>query len=351
MQFTGPLTAKGVEDTTFYIYNPLISHDEVGGSPETLGMSVQRFHEKMKTRQAMTPLSLNATATHDTKRGEDARVRINVLSRMPGMWREHVTRWLEINDCCRASMNGRSVPELNDEYFIYQSMLGGFPEDYHVTEEWVTRVQSYMNKALREAKVNTNWSEPDEEYEKGCEQFITRILDSDHGFLKSFIPFVRTVCEHAMVYTLSQTLIKLTAPGIPDVYQGCELWDLSFVDPDNRRPVDYEIRMQFLFQLIVQEEKGKDGLFTYLRQHRDAGIEKLYLIWKTLNFRKRHPLVFREGEYIPVGVTGSEISAAAFARKNDNDWVLIAIPLGLVKHDVDAMADTAGEQFLILPED
>ena len=351
MQFTGPLTAKGVEDTTFYIYNPLISHDEVGGSPETLGMSVQRFHEKMKMRQATTPLSLNATATHDTKRGEDARVRINVLSRMPGMWGEHVSRWLEMNDCCRASMNGRTVPELNDEYFIYQSMLGGFPEDYHVTEEWVTRVQSYMNKALREAKVNTNWSEPDEEYEQGCEQFIERILDAGHGFLASFIPFVRTVCEHAMVYTLSQTLIKLTAPGVPDIYQGCELWDLSFVDPDNRRPVDYERRMQFLFQLIVREEKGRDDLFDYLRQHRDAGIEKLYLIWKTLNFRKRKPLVFVEGEYIPVAITGSEISAAAYARQKDDDWVLVAIPLGLVKHDVDAVADTVGEQFLVLPEE
>lgn len=350
MQFTGPLTAKGVEDTTFYIYNPLISHDEVGGAPSPLGISIQRFHEKMSIRQAATPLSLNATATHDTKRGEDARVRINVLSRIPVLWREHVNHWLDINSCCRTTINGRTVPELNDEYFIYQSMLGGFPEDFTVTEEWIKRVQSYLNKALREAKINTNWSEPDEEYEKACEEFIARILRQDHAFLPSFVPFLKTVCEHAMVYSLSQTLVKLTAPGIPDIYQGCELWDLSFVDPDNRRPVDYDKRMQFLFQLVLKEEKGKDALFDYLREHREAGIEKLYVIWKTLNVRKSLPALFTEGDYIPLSITGDPVTAAAFARRMKNDWVLVVIPFGLVKHDIDAMAETVGERYLLLPE-
>src|SRR5688572_4726738 len=144
MQFTGPLTAKGVEDTTFYIYNPLISHDEVGDSPLPLGMTIERFHEKMQMRQATTPLSLNATATHDTKRGEDARVRINVLSRIPDLWKEQVNHWLKINKPFRTSINGKTVPEINDEYFIYQSMLGGFPENFQVTEEWIKRVQAYL---------------------------------------------------------------------------------------------------------------------------------------------------------------------------------------------------------------
>jgi (1->4)-alpha-D-glucan 1-alpha-D-glucosylmutase len=350
MQFTGPLTAKGVEDTTFYIYNPLISHDEVGSSPAPLGMSVQTFHEKMQTRQASTPLSLNATATHDTKRGEDARVRINVLSRIPEVWKEHVGHWLNINSCCRTMVNGRTVPELNDEYFIYQSMLGGFPEDFVVTEEWIKRVQAYLNKALREAKVNTNWAEPDEQYEKACEEFIERILKEDHDFLASFIPFLKTVCEHAMVYSLSQTLIKLTAPGIPDIYQGCELWDLSFVDPDNRRPVDYKKRMEFLFQLVLQEQKGKKALFDYLLQHREAGIEKLYLIWKTLNFRKSQPLLFTEGDYIPLVITGSEVTAAAYARSRKGAWALVIFPLGLAKHDIDLVVDKIAQQFLVLPE-
>ena len=237
MQFTGPLTAKGVEDTTFYIYNPLISHDEVGDSPAPLGMSIQRFHEKMLARQANTPLSLNATATHDTKRGEDSRIRINVLSRIPDLWKTHVIQWLDMNKSFRTNINGRTVPELNDEYFIYQSLLGGLPEDFNITDEWIKRVEAYLNKALREAKVNTSWSEPDDAYEKGCEKFLEEIVKKDSPFLSSFIPFAKTVFDHAMVYSLSQTLIKLTAPGIPDIYQGCELWDLSFVDPDNRRPV------------------------------------------------------------------------------------------------------------------
>jgi (1->4)-alpha-D-glucan 1-alpha-D-glucosylmutase len=349
MQFTGPLTAKGVEDTTFYIYNPLISHDEVGDSPSSLGITVQRFHEKMLFRQASTPLSLNATATHDTKRGEDARVRISVLSRIPDLWKEKVEEWIAINKLHKQTVGGRIVPQLNDEYFIYQSMLGGFPEDFEVSEEWIKRVQAYFNKALREAKVNTNWSEPDERYEKACEQFIEGILQAHHGFLPSFVPFLKTVCEHAMVYTLSQTLIKLTAPGIPDIYQGCELWDLSFVDPDNRRPVDYDKRMQFLFQLVLQEEKGKEALLAFLKEHREAGVEKLFLIWKTLNFRKINQALFTGGDYIPLSITGKEVTAAAYARRNGDAWALIAFPLGLVTHKTNPAKD-ATDQHLVLPE-
>ena len=349
MQFTGPLTAKGVEDTTFYIYNPLISHDEVGDSPAPLGMTIQRFHEKMLNRQASTPLSLNATATHDTKRGEDARVRINVLSRIPDLWKEHVLHWFDINESFRTTVDGRTAPHVNDEYFIYQSMLGGFPEDFQVTGEWTKRVQAYLNKALREAKVNSNWAEPDEAYEKACEQFIEKILAADHSFLPSFVPFVRTVCEHAMVYSLTQTLIKLTAPGIPDIYQGCELWDLSFVDPDNRRPVDYDKRMQFLFQLVVREQNGKQAVFEYLREHREDGIEKLYITWKLLNFRKDSPQLFTEGQYIPLAITGKDVTAAAYARRNENLWVLVIFPFGLVKHEMDSV-ETGSDQFVVLPE-
>ena len=350
MQFTGPLTAKGVEDTTFYIYNPLISHDEVGDSPAPLGMSVQRFHERLRARQSTNPLSLNATATHDTKRGEDARVRINVLTRIPDLWKAQVLKWIDINQCFRTTIDGRTVPQLNDEYFIYQSMLGGFPEDFQVTDEWTERVQAYLNKALREAKVNTSWSDPDEQYEKSCEHFIKNILDPKHSFLASFVPFVKTVVDHAMVYTLTQTLIKLTAPGIPDIYQGCELWDLSFVDPDNRRPVDYEKRMEFLFQLVIREEKGKDAVLEYLRDGRQAGIEKLFVIWKTLNFRKANPELFTEGEYIPLETTGEEIRAAAYARHRHDKWALIVFQFGLVRHDAD-VDETRTEQFVVLPDE
>jgi (1->4)-alpha-D-glucan 1-alpha-D-glucosylmutase len=349
MQFTGPLTAKGVEDTTFYIYNPLISHDEVGDSPAPLGMSVQRFHEKMVKRQADTHCSLNATATHDTKRGEDARVRINVLSRIPELWIEHVSQWLTINQPFRTIVDGRTVPELNDEYFIYQSILGGFPEDFAVTDEWIGRVQAYLNKALREAKVNTSWSEPDEQYERACEKFVAQILDTRHSFLESFVPFVKIVCDHAMVYSLSQTLLKLTAPGIPDVYQGCELWDLRFVDPDNRRPVDFDKRMELLFQIVLKEEKGTEAVFSYLQQHREDGIEKLYLMWRVLNFRKDHSQLFIHGAYVPLSLTGKEAAAVAFGRALGNMWTITAIPLGLAKHDMEE-DDPFSSHFLVLPE-
>jgi (1->4)-alpha-D-glucan 1-alpha-D-glucosylmutase len=311
-------------------------------------MSIQRFHEKMLTRQSNTPLSLNATATHDTKRGEDSRIRINVLSRMPDLWKEHVTQWLAINKSLRTTINGRTVPELNDEYFIYQSLLGGLPEDLNITDEWIKRVEAYLNKALREAKVNTSWSEPDDEYEKACEKFLEAIVKKDSPFLSSFIPFAKTVLDHAMVYSLSQTLLKLTTPGIPDIYQGCELWDLSFVDPDNRRPVDFEKRMEYLFQLVLKEQKGDQPLLEYVGQHRQRGLEKLYLIWKVLNFRKKNPLLFTEGEYLPLAVTGQEPSAMAFARSYRDKWIVVAIPMGLVKHDTLPAQDSS--QFLILPE-
>lgn len=350
MQFTGPLTAKGVEDTTFYIYNPLISHDEVGDSPATLGMTVQRFHEKMQKRLASTPLSLNATATHDTKRGEDARVRINVLSRIAERWKQQVNDWIRINRPLHEEINGRDVPALNDEYFIYQSMVGGFPEDFRVTQEWMERVQAYLNKALREAKVNTSWSEPDAQYEAGCARFMERILSENHGFLDSFTSFMKTVCAYAMVDSLSQTLIKLTAPGIPDIYQGCELWDLSFVDPDNRRPVDYDKRMEFLFQLVIRAEKGWDAVSEYLREHRAAGVEKLYITWKILNMRKVHAALFTEGSYLPLTVTGEETSAAAYARNLGTEWVIVAFPFDSRKYETPAGTES-DEQYVVLPED
>lgn len=351
MQFTGPLTAKGVEDTTFYIYAPLISHDEVGDSPSSLGMTLKAFHDKMQSRQTSIPLSLNATATHDTKRGEDARVRINVLSRMPERWRENVLRWMDMNSRFRQRVGGRLIPETNDEYFIYQSILGGFPVDLLVTDEWIQRVHMYLKKALREAKVNTNWSEPDEDYEKGCEKFVEQILDSRHTFLETFIPFVRSVDELAAVYSLSQILIKLTAPGIPDIYQGCELWDFSFVDPDNRRPVDFEKRMQYLFQLVVRDENGPEAVAEFLEEKKSEGIEKMFIIWKTLNFRKLHPGVFTEGLYVPVEITGGSVKAAAYARTDGRTWVLVVVPFGLETEDQSGIITMSQDHFLILPED
>lgn len=350
MQFTGPLTAKGVEDTTFYVYNPLISHDEVGDSPSTLGISITNFHSRMAERQKNSALSLNATATHDTKRGEDARIRLNVLCEYPEEWQNLVRQWIEINRRFKKkTSDGKFAPVINDEYFLYQAVLGGFPEDLNVTPEWVERVQSYLTKVVREAKVNSSWANPDEEYEQACHDFIRSILMHDSDFLKTFLPFIKKVIGVAGRYTLGHALIKMTAPGIPDIYQGCELWDLSFVDPDNRRPVDYDKRITYLQQLQEKEKEGNHILFPFLEDHRRDGVEKLFLIWKTLNFRKQKHGLFEMGNYIPLQLTGKDIITVAFARNYKNDWALIVVPLR-IKDKPSNPADVLSADEIILPE-
>ncbi len=253
MQFTGPLTAKGVEDTTFYVYNALLSHNEVGDAPEGCKCSLDRFHEHAAHKQRFHPLSLCTTATHDTKRGEDGRIRLNVLTLSPNQWIQQVQHW----HCINKPFSEQAAPDMNDEYFIYQSVIAGFPADGVVTNEFIERLSAYMVKVLREAKVHSNWSSPNEEYEKGCMQFIERLFAADHPFEDSIGAYVEKINRQACVYSLTQTLIKITAPGIPDTYQGCELWDLSFVDPDNRRPVDYQLRKQYLRKLQQLEKKAQ----------------------------------------------------------------------------------------------
>lgn len=350
MQFTGPLTAKGVEDTTFYVYNPLISHDEVGDSPSTLGISITNFHSRMMERLRTSALSLNATATHDTKRGEDARIRLNVLCEYPEEWKNLVTQWIDINRRYKKKTSrGKFAPIINDEYFLYQAILGGFPEDLNVTPEWVERLQSYLTKVVREAKVNSSWADPDEEYEQACHNFVRSILNHESDFLKSFLPFIKKVINVASRYTLGHALIKMTAPGIPDIYQGCELWDLSFVDPDNRRPVDYEKRITYLEQLKEKEKEGNHILFPYLEDHRRDGIEKLFLTWKILNFRKEKRQLFEIGNYIPLQLAGQDIITVAFARNYKKDWVLIVVPLRIKEKPSDP-ADAVSADEIILPE-
>jgi (1->4)-alpha-D-glucan 1-alpha-D-glucosylmutase len=329
MQFTGPLTAKGVEDTTFYVYNPLISHDEVGDSPSKLGITIDEFHSRMLERQQTTPLSLNATATHDTKRGEDVRVRLNVLSEVPDEWQTAVSQWLEMNKQFRQEINGKTAPSINDEYFIYQSLVGGFPEDLVVNDTWVKRLQEYIIKVVREAKVNSNWESPDERYENACTEFIAGIIKEERRFLQSVLSVVQKIYSHANIHALTQVLVKITAPGIPDIYQGCELWDLSYVDPDNRRPVDYNIRKNYLNEIMQKEKEGLEQLLSFLASHRNAGVEKLFVTWKALNFRKRHELIFREGTYRQLHVKGTETFAASYARQLKDQWVLVVLPLAL----------------------
>ncbi len=343
MQFTGPLTAKGVEDTTFYVYNPLISHDEVGDSPEVLSISVSSFHSKMLARNKSSALSLNATNTHDTKRGEDARMRLNVLSEIPEVWEEHVKQWLSINKKFQTTLNGTTIPDTNDTYFIYQAIVGGFPDNFVITEEWITRLQAYIKKALREAKTNTNWSTPNEDYEKGCLEFARKILLDESGFLKNFLPFVKDIADRAAIYSLTQFVLKCTAPGIPDVYQGCELFDLSFVDPDNRRPVNYEERKRELKHMMSLDKSDKKNLTSYLKENRFKGYEKFFYTWKILNFRKKYNALFINGSYIPLQIAGNNTSVVAYARNYQDKWSIIMAPVG---KEIDNDASTS----VVLPE-
>jgi (1->4)-alpha-D-glucan 1-alpha-D-glucosylmutase len=325
MQFTGPLAAKGIEDTSFYLYHPFIAHNEVGDTPAMAGIPLAAFHEKMMARQASLPFSLNASTTHDTKRGEDSRIRLNWLSAIPDEWISSVRKWRKMNACRVHEVKGRKAPAANDEYLIYQSLLGGFPEDGVVTDAFRERFDDYLTKALREGKAETRWEAPDEEYERSCHEFVKAILSPGSPFLEDFNPFVRKVIRESALYSLSQLLIKLTTPGIPDIYQGAELWDLSFVDPDNRKPVDYTLRKRLLKKMKEEEEKGLPAVLDFVKRHQTEGIGKLFVLYKTLAYRKRHPRVFTEGDYLPLGTADG--STLSYMRRHGNDWVLVLAPL------------------------
>ncbi|HET7897502.1 MAG TPA: malto-oligosyltrehalose synthase, partial [Flavisolibacter sp.] len=270
MQFTGPLMAKGVEDTLMYTYNRLIAHNEVGDSPEAFGDTIEGFHQKMQSRQQAWPLSLNATSTHDTKRGEDSRARLNVLTDLPEEWFAKVTEWREMNKRLKQA----GAPDENDEYFVYQALVGNYPMPGEDDDAFETRIGEYIQKALREAKVHSNWSAPNEAYESATKNFALALLNKNKPFWKSFTAFQHSVADHGIINSLVQLVLKATCPGVPDVYQGCEFWDFSYVDPDNRRPVDYEKRLQVLQSFA---SKDQNELFLELWENRYNAQIKLWL--------------------------------------------------------------------------
>ena len=322
-QFTGPLAAKGVEDTSFYIFNKLISHNEVGDSPENFGISISRFHQKMEKRQEDFPNSINATATHDTKRGEDARMRINVLSEIGEEWFQKVEYWREISSEIREQDN---IPDSNEEYFIYQMLVGHWPFQENPGKEFLDRSKSFLQKMLREAKEHSSWAQPNEKYENGVYNFLETLLKNDN-FLTSFIPFQQKITAYGVIKSLSQSVIKLTAPGIPDVYQGTELWDLNYVDPDNRRPVDYKLRQQYLKEIKTFKEKPQENL-RQLKAEFSTGKIKFFTLHKSLVLRNDLTDVFEEGEYLPLQLeTPFDRQILAYARRKNNNYVLIFAPL------------------------
>lgn len=334
-QMTSPVTAKGIEDTACYLYNRLVSLNEVGGNPESFGVTVTAFHKHLRERQARWPYSLSATSTHDIKRSEDVRARINVLSEMPREWRTSVNRWAKLARKCKVDVEGQLAPDRNEEYLLYQTLVGMWPLtplDDGQYRTFCDRVQGYMTKALREGKAHTSWVNPDQAYEDAVRQFVHGILDraGPNAFLDEFLPFQRRVAQWGMWNSLSQLVLKISAPGIPDFYQGSELWDFHVVDPDNRRPVDYEMRASMLNEL--QRKLGEYGsdlrpLVRTLLAERIDGRIKLYTTMRALHFRRDNRSLFHQGEYIPLEAYGAKQEhCCAFARLQLEQAVVAVVP-------------------------
>jgi len=264
-------------------------------------------------------------------------------------WQEQVELWRKLNATCKITRGGEQLPALQDEYFIYQSLIAGFPEDEQVTALYIERLQAYFIKAAREAKLYTNWQTSDETYEEAGCLFIERILQPEHGFLRSFLPFYKTIIRYAQLFSLTQALVKITVPGVPDIYQGSELWNTSYVDPDNRRPVDFHEHKKILQALKDQEKKGTTDLMNYITGKRKAGLEKLFVTWKALLCRRQMGSLFLHGSYIPL-FPSRECGIIAYARRYQHQWALVIAPV------TDTLLAAIGENeltdvFLSLPND
>ena len=335
-QFTSAVMAKGLEDTSFYRYHRLVSLNEVGGDPRRFGVPPEQFHRELQERAKAWPHSLLDTSTHDTKRSEDVRARINVLSEIPAVWRRKVRRWRELNADKKRFLDGAESPSRNDEYLLYQTLVGTWPpHEITAGPQFCDRINQYMLKAVREAKQRTSWANPNSEYEAAVDGFVKAILSpaTAKSFLEDFVPFQRNIARFGRFNSLSQLLIKLTAPGVPDIYQGNELWDFSLVDPDNRRTVDYSRRQRCLDEMRVGAESNDRAeaiareLVENLENDDKDGRIKLYLTWRTLNLRKRYAMLFQQGDYLPLKAVGAKANhLVAFARRHGNSAVIVAVP-------------------------
>jgi len=326
-QVTGPVTAKGVEDTVFYIYNRLAALNEVGGEPQQFGISIDRFHERNLDRQHNWPASLLATSTHDTKRSEDVRARILAISELAEDWRRSLTRWRAVNRRWKKRIEDAEAPDANEEYLLYQTLLGTWPIHSgaamrDVGPEYAERIQAYMAKALNEAKINTSWIQPNDEWLAATREFVEKILDTGpkNKFLPLFLPFAEQIARFGAINSLSQTLLKLTSPGVPDIYQGNEIWDFSLVDPDNRRGVDYVKRREMLNCLSSSTPEE------LLRTWPDGHI-KMFLTQRVLHFRREHVDLFQRGNYLPLRATGAFADCCvSFARELNGQWIIVIAP-------------------------
>ncbi|MDQ3693681.1 MAG: malto-oligosyltrehalose synthase [Chloroflexota bacterium] len=334
-QLTGPVMAKGVEDTAFYQYNRLVSLNEVGGNPAQFGLSVAAFHREIQQRQRRWPHAMLTTSTHDTKRSEDVRARLHVLSEMPREWRAAINRWTRLNRQHKRRLDGWAAPGRNDEYLLYQTLLGTWSVDAGAApgEEYVARIVAYMEKATREAQVHTSWLAPNEDYEAATAGFVRSILDPalSEPFLVDLTAFLGPIAYVGACNGLSQQTLKLTVPGVPDIYQGTELWDFSLVDPDNRRPVNYEERAAALATLAAPFNPDR------LTNDPRDGRFKLLVTERLLRFRRERPDLFAFGDYQPLETGGTRAEhLCVFSRRcpDTDQGIIVVVPrliAGLMK--------------------
>ena len=327
-QFTGPITAKGLEDTVFYIYNRLAALNEVGGEPQLFGLSVETFHERNLRRQRDWPASLIATSTHDSKRSEDVRARMLAISEIPPLWGRSLQKWRTTNRRFKKQIDDAEAPDAGEEYLLYQTLLGTWPVDLDgapvplVGPEFIARIQRYMAKALKEAKLNTSWIQPNENWDDAMQEFVARILEAGprNKFLPVFLPVAAEIARLGAINSLAQTVIKLTAPGVPDIYQGTEIWDDSLVDPDNRRPIDYARRREMLTQ--IENVPANE-----LMQCWPDGRIKMRLTQGLLHLRRENPELFREGIYEPINFGGAFADyAIGFVRRHRDRAIIVIVP-------------------------
>jgi (1->4)-alpha-D-glucan 1-alpha-D-glucosylmutase len=331
-QFTGPIMAKAFEDTFLYVYNPLTSLNEVGGDPRPSAAIMESFSRFVAERRKHWPNSMNATTTHDTKRSEDVRARINVLSEIPGQWKERLERWSKFNSKHKTQVDGQQVPDRSEEVLLYQALLGVWPANGKKDSLLTERLQAYAIKATREAMVHTRWTLPNAAHENALKKFVASVLrpGSSNLFLRDFAAFQRSIGQRGMVNGLTQTLVKIISPGIPDFYQGSELWDLRLVDPDNRQPVDFAQRVSMLANL-KQSEPGV-SLTTELSNHWEDGRIKLYAAWKALNFRRERPELFSKGDFVELKAIGPYAEHIfGILRHHGREWVLLVAPRWLLR--------------------
>jgi (1->4)-alpha-D-glucan 1-alpha-D-glucosylmutase len=333
-QFTAPVAAKGIEDTALYTFNRLVSLNDVGGDPDRFGTTVRAFHRAAAERATRWPGTLLATSTHDNKRSEDVRARIDVLAEIPAAWRLAVRRWSRMNRMHRRMIDGAPAPSRNDEYLLYQTLVGTWPTnplDAAGLEGFRRRIADYMVKAAREAKVRTSWVAVDHDYERALLAFIDAALRGPGGalFFDDLAAFAHGIAWFGLLNSVSTTLLKLTQPGVPDFYQGCELLDDSLVDPDNRRPVDFAVRRARLASLRMLEAGPRESLPAAVRSLFDVpddGRAKLWTIARALALRRRAPELFAKGGYRPLDVEGNRARhVVAYARTAERAGLIVVV--------------------------